>query len=412
MHNMPTQPPEKELVERWKAEQHLIASQVVIRDDHDWICLERVSCDDNHNVEPINLNLENETTPAISVDAATTAARTNSDTLVITRTHRRFTRLGHSRNKSILFGGVDVSFPENEGDPSVATYVILEANSAFSNLSVVYRDFQYIHLTIPYISSFLAFREIEPLENLIKKQIKTHPHLTPSVILVDGNGILHCRHAGIACFVGVKTGIPTIGVGKTLYCQDGLQKDLVRTRIHNSVLAAASLINGGFDSGIHLNRNKLLPPPLQQQWQSHWSQPILLDRTASMSFGRSNRKDKRDDGDDMNAQLSEEEDKIILQQNLAFLSHHCMGVAINLEGTSCRVLCAALVGHGGGRRGNKTIGVGGTKNPIFISVGHNMSLEESIVICAELSTAARIPEPVRQADLWGRKLIRQAKRNR
>jgi len=102
----------------------------------------------------------------------------------------------------VLYGGVDVSFPENESHQSVATYVILDPITD----TTVYKDFLYFDLKIPYVSSFLSFREIEPLEFLVKKQIRESPSLTPFAILVDGNGILHQRRAGIACFLGVRTG--------------------------------------------------------------------------------------------------------------------------------------------------------------------------------------------------------------
>ena len=46
--------------------------------------------------------------------------------------------------------------------------------------------------------------------------IRKSPDVTPSAILVDGNGVFHPRHAGLACFVGVHNGIPTIGIGKSL----------------------------------------------------------------------------------------------------------------------------------------------------------------------------------------------------
>ena len=58
--------------------------------------------------------------------------------------------------------------------------------------------------------------------------MQANPEFTPRAILVDGNGILHERNAGIACFVGMKTKLPTIGVGKTFYHVDGLTKDNIK----------------------------------------------------------------------------------------------------------------------------------------------------------------------------------------
>jgi deoxyribonuclease V len=37
-------------------------------------------------------------------------------------------------------------------------------------------------------------------------------------MLVDGSGILHQRHAGIASHLGVAAGLPTVGVTKKLLC--------------------------------------------------------------------------------------------------------------------------------------------------------------------------------------------------
>ena len=48
-----------------------------------------------------------------------------------------------------------------------------------------------------------------------------------------------------------------------------------------------------------------------------------------------------------------------------------------------------------------------SKNPIFISVGHRVSLETSIKIVKMSISKFRIPEPIRQADLRGRKIVKK-----
>ncbi|MEE9151159.1 MAG: endonuclease V [Thermoplasmata archaeon] len=66
---------------------------------------------------------------------------------------------------------------------------------------------------IPYIPTYLAFREFPMIKELINSLDEK-----PTVLLVDGNGVLHPYGMGIASHVGVKLGVPTIGVAKALLC--------------------------------------------------------------------------------------------------------------------------------------------------------------------------------------------------
>ena len=68
----------------------------------------------------------------------------------------------------------------------------------------------------PYLSGFLAFRELPVLLEVIHLA-ESQGH-TPELLFVDGNGILHPRGAGIATCLGVLTGLRTIGVSKKLLC--------------------------------------------------------------------------------------------------------------------------------------------------------------------------------------------------
>jgi len=49
--------------------------------------------------------------------------------------------------------------------------------------------------------------------------------MKPDVILIDGNGILHNNGCGLASHFGVLVDIPTIGVSKTMFNLDGLEKN-------------------------------------------------------------------------------------------------------------------------------------------------------------------------------------------
>lgn len=74
-----------------------------------------------------------------------------------------------------------------------------------------------IRLTAPYIPSFLSYRETPTYLELISK-LREHlqkagkEHEFPQVLLIDGNGQLHVREAGVATAVGVQADIPTVGL--------------------------------------------------------------------------------------------------------------------------------------------------------------------------------------------------------
>jgi deoxyinosine 3'endonuclease (endonuclease V) len=66
----------------------------------------------------------------------------------------------------------------------------------------------------------------------------------------------------------------------------------------------------------------------------------------------------------------------------------------------------SLIGKSGRCWGVALTGGKGVKNPIYVSVGHCISLKSAVKI-VQACCLYRIPEPIRQADLRSREIIRR-----
>ncbi|CAO3688474.1 unnamed protein product [Rhizopus microsporus] len=189
---------------------------------------------------------------------------------------------------------------------AVACLVVM----TFPDLQVVYKKFLETKLHLPYISGYLAFREVNPLLNLLNELKSNQPEIYPQVLLIDGNGLLHPRQFGIACHLGVVSDTPTIGVAKNFLMIRGDLDDVnkIKTTCHETL----------------------------------WKRGDRLDLVGETS-----------------------------------------GI---LYGTALRT---------------------GSKNPVFVSQGHRVSLETAVKIVLAVSPRYRIPEPIRMADLESRAYIRE-----
>ena len=103
--------------------------------------------------------------------------------------------------------GVDLSYP-NPGE-GVGAFVVYNTQTRLVETVCGLRA----PVEFPYISTYLAFRELPLLLNLVTQAMDSYDS-PPSVIMVDGSGIAHPRKMGIATMLGVLTGVPTIGVTK------------------------------------------------------------------------------------------------------------------------------------------------------------------------------------------------------
>ncbi|XP_059904131.1 endonuclease V-like [Gadus macrocephalus] len=117
-------------------------------------------------------------------------------------------------------GGVDLSFIKGDEVNACAQLVVL----SYPDLEVLYEDSQMVRLTAPYVAGFLAFRETPFLLEALRRLERNRPQLLPQVVLVDGNGLFHYREFGLACHLGVLSGIPSVGVAKNLLQVQGVTK--------------------------------------------------------------------------------------------------------------------------------------------------------------------------------------------
>ncbi|CAF3514551.1 unnamed protein product [Rotaria sp. Silwood1] len=118
--------------------------------------------------------------------------------------------------------GLDISFVKTN-DKAVASMVIFD----YQTLNIVAKISVNCNMKIPYIPSYLAFREAPIFMKLIDIQKERCPHLTPQIILMDGNGVWHPRRAGISSHFGVLSGIPCFGVSKNVLYADGITREKI-----------------------------------------------------------------------------------------------------------------------------------------------------------------------------------------
>ncbi|KFQ41546.1 Endonuclease V, partial [Nestor notabilis] len=119
-------------------------------------------------------------------------------------------------------GGVDLSYIKGDDTSACASLVVL----SYPALEVLYEDCRMVAVSAPYVAGFLAFREVPFLVEAVQRtQAQASGVARFSVLLVDGNGLLHPRGFGVACHLGVLTDLPCIGVAKNLLQVDGLVRD-------------------------------------------------------------------------------------------------------------------------------------------------------------------------------------------
>jgi deoxyribonuclease V len=100
--------------------------------------------------------------------------------------------------------GADIALDSRTGYAAVIVY-------SFPELQELERAWSTGELNFPYVPGLLAFREMPLLLKAFRKLRRK-----PDLVLADGHGWAHPRHAGLACYLGLALDTSTIGCAKSL----------------------------------------------------------------------------------------------------------------------------------------------------------------------------------------------------
>ncbi|WP_218136349.1 endonuclease V [Nonomuraea jiangxiensis] len=103
-----------------------------------------------------------------------------------------------------LVAGLDVHY---HGDDSLTAAVVVFDGGT---LEPVEQVVAHGRAAFPYVPGLFAFRELPALVEALERLT-----VTPDLLVCDGYGLAHPRGFGLACHLGVLTGLPALGVGKT-----------------------------------------------------------------------------------------------------------------------------------------------------------------------------------------------------
>jgi deoxyribonuclease V len=104
--------------------------------------------------------------------------------------------------------GADAAFPDG-GQTTRAAVVLM----TYPDLETLDEAVAEQPTRLPYIPGLLSFRELPAILAALEQLSSV-----PDLVLCDGQGIAHPRRFGVACHLGVTTGLCTIGIGKSRLC--------------------------------------------------------------------------------------------------------------------------------------------------------------------------------------------------
>ncbi|WP_229076814.1 endonuclease V [Actinoplanes sp. DH11] len=111
-----------------------------------------------------------------------------------------------------LVAGLDVSYRQDSAGVAAAVVLIDVSAPPSPAPAIVESAVVFGEVTFPYVPGLLGFREVPFLLAALDRLTTA-----PDVLMCDGYGIAHPRRFGLACHLGVVTGLPSFGVAKTAF---------------------------------------------------------------------------------------------------------------------------------------------------------------------------------------------------
>lgn len=143
-------------------------------------------------------------------------------------------RLPSSKIRVSRVAGVDIAY---RGDDAFVSVAVLDHASGATVDTLSARA----EARFPYIPTYLAYRELPLLGSLVDELDED------TVLMYDGNGVLHPEGFGVASHAGVVFGLPTIGIAKKKLCGNlkGHPGDELREVEVRDGLAGYAISSGG-----------------------------------------------------------------------------------------------------------------------------------------------------------------------
>jgi len=123
-----------------------------------------------------------------------------------------------TENQISTVAGFDVAYSTKDPEQACVACVIID----YQTKEILEKQTLFQKTKFPYIPTYLTFRETPFIQ-----QVYDNLDVEPSVLMMDGNGILHPYQFGLASHSGVLLKKPSIGVAKSLLCGSQQKNDTI-----------------------------------------------------------------------------------------------------------------------------------------------------------------------------------------